>query len=211
MRRSMAAPDAYPAACPEVRHDAGVARGWVAADVELLVAVQHGFARPVTINVARALSRFGEHSVGWFVAGLAGAVADRQRRSVWLAAAVGAVGAHAAAIAVKRVVRRPRPMDERVTVHLDTPGRLGFPSSHASSTTAAAVLFAAASGLGRPLVPALVAPMLVSRVVLGVHYPTDVVAGAALGAAVASGVRGVSERGGAQHSTASRAACGEAG
>uniref|UniRef100_UPI00037E74BC phosphatase PAP2 family protein n=2 Tax=Saccharomonospora TaxID=1851 RepID=UPI00037E74BC len=100
----------------------------------------------------------------------------------WLTAAAGAVGAHAASIAVKRVVRRPRPTHPDVAVGVGTPSKLSFPSSHATSTTAAAVLY---SGLvGRNLVPTLVPPMLVSRLVLGVHYPTDVLAGAALGGAV---------------------------
>jgi membrane-associated phospholipid phosphatase len=60
---------------------------------------------------------------------------------------------------------------------------MSFPSSHAASTTAASMLFGAL--LGRRLTPLLVPPMLLSRVVLGVHFPTDVLAGSALGAALA--------------------------
>jgi membrane-associated phospholipid phosphatase len=88
---------------------------------------------------------------------------------------------------VKRVVRRPRPDHPTVRVLVDTPSKLSFPSSHATSTTAAAVLY---SGLtGRNLVPALVPPMLASRLVLGVHYPTDVLAGAVLGGVVGGALR----------------------
>jgi membrane-associated phospholipid phosphatase len=95
--------------------------------------------------------------------------------------------AHAASIGVKRAVRRPRPDDPAIKVLVGTPSRLSFPSSHATSTTAAAVLFGRLTG--RRLVPMLVPPMLVSRLVLGVHYPTDVLAGSLLGAAVATGLR----------------------
>ena len=42
---------------------------------------------------------------------------------------------------------------------------------------------------GGVAVAVLVPPMAVSRLVLGVHYPTDVVAGAGLGAAVATVAR----------------------
>jgi len=153
-----------------------------AAEIELLAKVQGVLKRPATVKAARGLSHFGEHAIGWFAAGLVGAAVHRERRTDWLVASAGVVGAHAASIAVKRVVRRPRPEDPSVEVLVGTPSRLSFPSSHATSTTAAAVLY---SGLtGRNLVPALVPPMLASRLVLGVHYPTDVLAGAALGGVV---------------------------
>ncbi|CAA9415776.1 MAG: Putative decaprenylphosphoryl-5-phosphoribose phosphatase, partial [uncultured Pseudonocardia sp.] len=100
---------------------------------------------------------------------------------------------HGASIGVKRVVRRPRPDDPSVEVRVGTPSRLSFPSAHATSTTAAAVLFGALLhrvGRGRA-VAVLVPPMALSRLVLGVHYPSDVVAGALLGAAVAAGARRV--------------------
>jgi membrane-associated phospholipid phosphatase len=88
---------------------------------------------------------------------------------------------------MKRVVRRPRPDDPRVRVLAGTPSRLSFPSAHATSTTAAAVLFGTL--LRRPLVAVLVPPMALSRLVLGVHYPSDVLAGSLLGVAVAAVAR----------------------
>lgn len=156
-------------------------------EVAVLAAVQDRIVSPTTVKIARGMSHFGEHSAGWFALALVGAGVDKQRRKDWASAAVGIVGAHAASIAVKRVVRRPRPTHPSVRVGVGTPSRLSFPSSHATSTTAAAVLY---SGLiGRNVVPALVPPMLASRLVLGVHYPTDVLAGAALGGAVGGFVR----------------------
>ncbi|WP_369800682.1 phosphatase PAP2 family protein [Alloactinosynnema sp. L-07] len=154
----------------------------VGRETAALSRVQGAIGRGPVVKAARGLSLFGEHSAGWFALGLVGAAVDRRRRRDWLAASAGVVAAHAASIAVKRVVRRPRPDDPSVRVLVSTPSKLSFPSSHATSTTAAAVLF---SGLtGRRLVPLLVPPMLLSRLVLGVHYPTDVVAGSVLGAVV---------------------------
>lgn len=151
-------------------------------EIKVLAAAQRLLKRPGTVQLARGLSHFGEHSIGWFAMGLVGAAVDRRRRKDWLVAAAGVVGSHAASIAVKRLVRRRRPEHDSVEVLVGTPSQLSFPSSHATSTTAAAVLY---SGLtGRNLVPALVPPMLASRLVLGVHYPTDVLAGAALGGVV---------------------------
>ncbi len=156
-------------------------------EVNALAKVQRTIGKPPVVRAARGLSLFGEHAAGWFAVGLVGAAVDRERRRDWLTGAVGVVAAHAASIAVKRVVRRQRPIDESVEVLVKTPSSLSFPSSHATSTTAAAVVY---SGLtGRNLVPVLVPPMLVSRLVLGVHYPSDVLAGSALGAVVGGLVR----------------------
>jgi membrane-associated phospholipid phosphatase len=133
------------------------------------------------------MSLFGEHAAGWLAVGLLGALVDRRRRRDWVTATAGVAAAHGASIAVKRVVRRPRPADPRVQVLVGTPSRLSFPSAHATSTTAAAVLFGGL--LGRRLAPVLVPPMALSRLVLGVHYPSDVAAGALLGAGVAHAVQ----------------------
>lgn len=157
------------------------------AEVRMLAAVQTAIGRPAVVQVARGMSLFGEHAAGWLAIGMAGALADRSRRSEWLAATATVALAHGASIGVKRVVRRPRPENPLVQVLVGTPSRLSFPSAHATSTTAAAVLFGGL--LRRPLVAAVVPPMALSRLVLGVHYPTDVVAGSALGAAVAVTVR----------------------
>jgi membrane-associated phospholipid phosphatase len=78
-------------------------------------------------------------------------------------------------------------------VLVGTPSLLSFPSAHATSTTAAAVLFGAL--IHKPLVPLLVPPMALSRLVLGVHYPSDVLAGSVLGAAVAVATRRWARRG----------------
>jgi membrane-associated phospholipid phosphatase len=156
-------------------------------EVAALARVQRAIGRPGTVRAARGLSLFGEHAGGWLAFGVLGAAVDRKRRRDWLTATAGVAAAHAAAIAVKRVVRRRRPDDESVEVLVSTPSSLSFPSSHATSTTAAAVVY---SGLtGRNLVPVVVPPMLASRLVLGVHYPTDVLAGSALGAVVGGLVR----------------------
>ncbi|BBY06227.1 phosphatase PAP2 family protein [Mycobacterium noviomagense] len=161
--------------------EVGAPRGEVAA----VVAVQSALAgRPGVLAAARGLSHFGEHSIGWLGVSLLGAVLQPQRARAWLLAGVGAFAAHAAAVLIKRLVRRPRPDHPAVAVNVGTPSRLSFPSAHATSTTAAAILLARATGI--PLPALLVPPMALSRILLGVHYPSDVAIGVAVGTAVAA-------------------------
>ncbi|MCC9156975.1 phosphatase PAP2 family protein [Streptomyces parvulus] len=135
---------------------------------------------PRVAGAARALSWAGEHGALWLAAGLAGAAVDRGRREAWLRGTALTAGAHLVSMAVKRVVRRPRPA--HVVPLVRTAGRHSFPSSHATSAAAAAVAFGA---LGVPAVRPLAAAVCASRLVAGVHYPSDVAAGAALGALTA--------------------------
>ncbi|MDG9708396.1 phosphatase PAP2 family protein [Streptomyces sp. DH10] len=148
---------------------------------------------PRVAGAARALSWAGEHAALWLAAGLAGAAVDGRRRGAWLRGTALTAGAHLVSMGVKRVVRRPRPAHVEPLVR--TAGRHSFPSSHATSAAAAAVAFGA---LGARAVPPLAAAVCVSRLVAGVHYPSDVAAGAALGALTARlGARWM--RGGAHH------------
>jgi undecaprenyl-diphosphatase len=135
---------------------------------------------PRVAGAARTLSWAGEHAALWLAAGLAGAAVDRRRRGAWLRGTALTAGAHLVSMGVKRVVRRPRPAHVEPLVR--TAGRHSFPSSHATSAAAAAVAFGA---LGAHAIPPLAAAVCVSRLVVGVHYPSDVAAGAALGALTA--------------------------
>ncbi|OON74401.1 phosphatase PAP2 family protein [Streptomyces tsukubensis] len=148
-------------------------------DHRLLAALRDCGGDPRVATVARGLSLAGEHGALWLVAGLAGAASDRRRRADWLRATALTAAAHLTSMAVKRVVRRPRPtLDPLVR----TAGRHSFPSSHATSSAAATVAYGALGPVGALLVPPIAAAVCVSRLVVGVHYPSDVVAGAALGA-----------------------------
>jgi undecaprenyl-diphosphatase len=159
----------------------------------VLVAVQSTLARrPAALPVARGLSHFGEHSLGWLAVAALGALLVPKRRRDFLAAGAGAFLAHASAVVIKRVVRRERPHHPAIAVNVGTPSRLSFPSAHATSTTAASILLARPTGL--PLPALLVPPMAVSRMVLGVHYPSDVLTGVVVGAVVAKVVGRMADR-----------------
>lgn len=159
-------------------------------DHQLLATLRRFGADPAIAGTAKGLSRAGEHGAVWIAAGLAGAGADRVRRRAWLRATALVAGSHLASIGVKRVVRRPRPQLPGDEPLVRTSGRHGFPSSHATSSVAAATAFSALLARGPlaravPAMAPLAAAVCLSRLVVGVHYPTDVACGALLGGAVA--------------------------
>jgi undecaprenyl-diphosphatase len=127
----------------------------------------------------RRYSALGEHAAIWLAIGAAGWALDPPRRDRWRRATVTVAGAYLANTALKLVVRRRRPELPGLPPLVTTPTQLSFPSAHATSGFAAARAFA---GL-LPAAPlrALAATLALSRVWLGVHYPSDVLAGAALG------------------------------
>lgn len=149
---------------------------------ELIVAVQHVAAGQPWSRVATATSAWGEHALGWIAISMLGGLVDSSRRRQWLLAGTAAVVAHGAAVGLKRVVRRSRPTDPRIAVLVSTPSSLSFPSAHVASTAAFCV---AAQGnlFPLPLTAATTGVMGASRVLLGVHFPSDVAVGCALGVA----------------------------
>ncbi|MGW0765662.1 phosphatase PAP2 family protein [Streptomyces sp. NPDC002676] len=122
--------------------------------------------------------------VGWWRARRAGADAALAA----LAVPVVVVLAFAADSGLKLLVREDRPcrgLAYRTLEACPARGDWSFPSNHAAIAFAAAVaLYFVSRRLG--LVAAVCAgAMAASRVWVGVHYPHDVAAGAAVGAAVA--------------------------
>ena len=123
----------------------------------------------------------------WAAAGAAALVVDRDRRRAWTHANMILGAAWATAKLISRTVRRARPNLADCPPARHKTDRESFPSTHAT------IAFAAAIAL-RPLLPRTPLMLLAittasGRLLLGEHYPSDVAAGALLGATVAAGIR----------------------
>src|SRR5215211_4377015 len=142
----------------------------------------HGHSRGVE-DAAVALGKAGNNGLVWFLLGAALAILDNSRWESWLICALLGPLAIGLNYAIKLAVRRPRPVLEGLPPLGGAPSSLSFPSAHATSSfavatamvrvdpaTAGALVIAVALALGRPY--------------LGMHYPSDVLAGALLGVAL---------------------------
>ncbi|MFG2429696.1 bifunctional phosphatase PAP2/diacylglycerol kinase family protein [Streptomyces sp. NPDC048590] len=143
------------------------------------------------------LSRSANHGLLWFgaAAGMAALGSSaRSRRAALRGVASLAVASAAINTVGKGAVRRERPIVDLVPVMRQLkrqPFTTSFPSGHAASAAAFATGVALESkGWGAVVAP-VAAAVAASRVYTGVHYPSDVVAGAALGVGAAFALRGV--------------------
>src|SRR5262245_14902711 len=150
-------------------------------DLKLLRLMRtHGHSEGIE-EAAIALGRAGNNALIWVILGAVLAVIDSSRWESWLICALLGPLAIGLNYLIKLAVRRPRPdLGDDLPPLGGAPSSLSFPSAHALSSfavatamcrvdpaTSAAFVVALALSLGRPY--------------LGMHYPSDVLAGALLG------------------------------
>jgi undecaprenyl-diphosphatase len=154
-------------------------------DERLLLAARTRWHSPGAERAVARFSRVGEHGGVWLAIGAAGWALDRRHAGDWRRAVATVAGTYALNTALKLAVGRRRPELAGLPPLTDTPTRLSFPSAHASTSFAGARCYVRL-GLPAPGMYALAAGLSLSRLYLGVHYPSDVLAGAVLGTLVSS-------------------------
>jgi membrane-associated phospholipid phosphatase len=171
----------------------GVVTGSLLASVDPTVDGWIVAVRPAALVTAAVIaSTVGQPAVMIAVLVVVAGVAARRARS-WAPVAIAAGSAALLTVfdhGVKAVVARPRPPE---VWHAMSAQGLSFPSGHALWSAGALLLVAVLVGpvRGRPVVAVLALLVVVaitgSRLVVGVHYPSDVLAGWSL-AVLADGI-----------------------
>jgi membrane-associated phospholipid phosphatase len=170
---------------------AGIARGSLRARI---VAADRAILARVSATDSAALDQFmprlslaANHSFLWIgiAAGLAATQNSRARRAALRGMASVVIASTASNVIGKGLTRRVRPVDAARPARrlARVPRSTSFPSGHAASAAA----FATGVALELPVlavpVGALAAAVGASRVVTGIHFPSDVAAGFATGVA----------------------------
>lgn len=155
----------------------------LALDSQVCVRVSHTSQYKLVRQLFRAVSRLGD-GVFWYTLMVLMVVFDQEQglRVAFHMMTTGLTGTIIYKL-LKHKTHRPRPYQVRQDVLLNgiPLDKFSFPSGH--------TLHAVAMGLVAmayyPVLSVLVLPFIIlvgmSRVVLGLHYPTDVLAGAAIG------------------------------
>jgi membrane-associated phospholipid phosphatase len=155
----------------------------VGADTALLRQFRTRGHSPGVETAVRRFSQLGEHGILWYSVCACGAAASPEHRRTYGRAAALVFGSFCANQIVKFIARRPRPNLPDLPPLVHTMSNRSYPSAHATTSAAAAM------GLSRVLpagpVWSVATLLALSRLYLGVHYPSDTVAGFALGLAVA--------------------------
>jgi len=137
-----------------------------------------------------ALSWIGSSGAVWLALAFAIAVA-RRRPAIFLTVLFADLAADLLAVAGKELVARHRPFETQLGPRSSTHS---FPSGHAATSFACATVLAFLVPRAAPLAYVLALAIGYSRLYVGVHWPLDVLAGAALGVAIALLLLAVSRR-----------------
>ncbi len=157
-------------------------------DAGVLLWIQENMRTDLMTTIMKAITRLGDGGCLWIVLALVFLVVGKTRK-------VGATSALALIITfvtvnlgIKNLVARTRPYEvvDGLINLVDKQKDFSFPSGHAAHAFAVGVviLVMMPKKIGVPVFIISVL-MAYSRLYIGVHYPTDVIAGALLGTAIA--------------------------
>lgn len=153
----------------------------------LCLAMNRWGARRALTRLFRGVSRLGD-GVFWYtlMAMLALFGGSNGLRAALHMAAVGVVAATMYRV-LKRWTRRPRPFRTHadITAYIAPLDEFSFPSGHTLHAVSFTIVALAYFPQLAPLLLPFTVLVAMSRPVLGLHYPSDVMAGALIGALIA--------------------------
>jgi undecaprenyl-diphosphatase len=177
------------------RHRDSIGAPLASIDRRALKLVHRPEATPLN-RAAVGFSHLGRGGLVWFgLAPLIGAGRRPLGRLEGMAISTVAIGsALCASNALARALGRPRPCHRCIRSLVPCPEGGSFPSDQAAAAFAAVEILGWFEPRVRTMIAGSAVIVAISRVVAGVHYPTDVIAGSLVGAAIGRAARDLAQR-----------------
>ena len=155
-------------------------------DWSVLFFIQDNLRCPALDVILRGFSAIGEMGMCWIAGGILMLISKKYRRNSFVLFAGLIAGVLVCNLVLKNLVARPRPfwLKEIENFAGYNYADYSFPSGHAVAASISSVVFFKTNKRFGIAAIVLTAIMCFSRVYLFVHFPTDVLAGIAIGVAV---------------------------
>lgn len=156
----------------------------VRLDGDILLFIQDYIRNPVLDPVMKVITTLGNAGIVWILLTIALLVPEKTRRIGMMSACALVASLLVNNILLKNLVARVRPYYavEGLTAIVKKPTEFSFPSGHAGSSFASGCVLWRKLPKRQGIWLLLLAIMIsLSRLYVGVHYPTDVLAGAITG------------------------------
>lgn len=155
-------------------------------DTSIIVWLQSN-SNPFLDTFFRIFTRFGDYAEIWFVMAIIMAFNKENRKKAFLGILAIALSHIVISIILKPLIMRPRPFEALgFDILIASPHGSSFPSGHASSSFAFAMLVFFMNWKYKWVAVSCAILMAFSRVYLGVHYVSDVLVGALVGTLIAN-------------------------
>lgn len=158
-------------------------------DLRILYFIQENLRTPLGDLVMRFITSLGDGGWFWIALTLALCIVKKTRRAGFTAAIALIVGALLTNILLKNAVARIRPYDLWTALQpiVERPKDYSFPSGHTTASMAATLTYCKTLPQ-KASIPLLLLGISISlsRLYVGVHYPTDILGGLLVAAVAAT-------------------------
>lgn len=152
-------------------------------DRGLIEFIQNNLHNPIMDKVMVFITTLGDAGLIWILMGIALLINKKYRKVGFMVLGALALGSILGEGIIKNIVQRDRPFIsmEGIDMLIKAPTSYSFPSGHTTSSFAAAGVIAINFKNKSVYVFTLAVLIAISRIYLGVHFPTDIISGIVLG------------------------------
>jgi len=159
-------------------------------DTAILIWIQTFLSHPILIQLFYVITRLGDGGIVWLgFAAYFGFIKKKSKKAIMIVLAL-LVSSFFVDLVMKNIFMRPRPFESYSIFipRMVRPSSYSFPSGHSATSFACAKMIDYLNHKLGKFAYLLAGLIALSRVILCVHYPSDILCGIVLGIGVAKGI-----------------------